>query len=205
MSFDLVIKNANVVTASDTFRSDIGISGGKIVALACNLNDGREIIDADGLLALPGGIDSHVHLEQPGPPEIVMADSFESGTLAAAFGGNTTVMPFCLQQKGMGLRQSLVDYHAAAEGMCHTDVSFHLIISDPTPSVLGQELPALVEAGYTSLKVFMTYDDLVLNDRQMLEVMAAAKETGALVMVHAEGYDTIRFLAERLERAGKTA
>lgn len=205
MGFDLVIKNANVVTASDTFRSDIGISGGKIIALACNLSDGREIVDADGLLALPGGIDSHVHLEQPGPPEIVMADSFESGTLAAAFGGNTTVMPFCLQQKGMGLRQSLVDYHAAAEGMCHTDVSFHLIVSDPTPSVLGQELPALVEAGYTSLKVFMTYDDLVLNDRQMLEVMAAAKETGALVMVHAEGYDTIRFLAERLERAGKTA
>ena len=83
--------------------------------------------------------------------------------------------------------------------------AFHLIVSDPTPEVLGQELPALVEDGYTSFKVFMTYDDLVLNDRQLLDVFDVARREGALVMVHAEGYDAIRFMTERLERAGKTA
>ncbi|HEY0124368.1 MAG TPA: dihydropyrimidinase [Rhizobium sp.] len=205
MEFDTVIRNGTVVTAADTVKCDVGISNGVVAALGANLRSAQEIIDASGLLVLPGGIDSHVHLEQPGPSEIVMADGFASGTLAAAFGGNTTVMPFCLQQKGQSLREALKDYHRAAEGQCHTDVSFHLIISDPSPAVLGQELPALVEAGYTSLKVFMTYENLVLNDRQMLEVMDAARSTGALVMVHAEGYDTIRFLADKLESQGKTS
>jgi dihydropyrimidinase len=134
-----------------------------------------------------------------------MADDFESGTRAAAFGGNTLVMPFCLQQQGESLRQAVKDYHAKADGKCHTDVSFHLIISDPTPQVLGQELPALVADGYTSFKVFMTYQDLALSDIELLEVFSVARETGALVMVHAENYDAIRFLTERLERAGKTA
>jgi hypothetical protein len=64
------------------------------------------------------------------------------------------------------------DYVRQAEGECHIDVSVHLIISDPTPEVLGQELPALLKAGYTSFKVFMTYDDLVLNDRQLLDVFS---------------------------------
>ena len=80
-----------------------------------------------------------------------------------------------------------------------------MIISDPTPTVLGQELPALVNDGYTSFKVFMTYQDLALTDYQLLEVFSTARETGALVMVHAENYDAIRFLTDRLERAGKTA
>ena len=111
----------------------------------------------------PGGIDSHVHFAQPSGPGIVMADDFESGTRAAAFGGNTLVMPFCMQQKGESLRQAVKDYHAKADGQCHVDVSFHLIISDPTPQVLGQELPALVGDGYTSFKVFMTYQDLALH------------------------------------------
>jgi len=84
-------------------------------------------------------------------------------------------------------------------------VSFHLIISDPTEQVLGQELPALIQDGYTSFKVFMTYEDLALSDREILEVMSVARETGALVMVHAENYDAIRFLTDRLERASKTA
>ena len=114
-------------------------------------------------------------------------------------------MPFCMQQKGQSLRQAVKDYHALAEGRCHIDVSFHLIISDPSPQVLGQELPALVGDGYTSFKVFMTYADLALSDMQMLEVFSTSRETGALVMVHAENYDAIRFLTERLERAGNTA
>jgi dihydropyrimidinase len=204
-TLDLVIKGGTVATASDTFASDIGVRDGRIVALGEKLGPAREEIDATGHLVLPGGIDSHVHIAQPSGPGIVMADDFESGTRSAAFGGNTLVMPFCLQPKGESLRKALNDYHALAEGSCYTDVSFHLIVSDPSPSLLGQELPALVSDGYTSFKVFMTYQDLALSDFQMLEVFQAARETGALVMVHAENYDAIRFLTDKLERAGKTA
>src|SRR5262249_48204437 len=120
-------------------------------------------------------------------------------------GGNTMLLPFCLQQKGQSLREALKAYHAKAEGNCYVDVSFHLIITDPTEQVLGQELPALIKDGYTSFKIFMTYEGLALNDREMLEVRAVARETGALVMVHAENYDAIRFLTDRLERQGQTA
>jgi dihydropyrimidinase len=135
----------------------------------------------------------------------VMADDFASATRAAAFGGNTFVMPYCLQAKGQPLREALKDYHALAEQKCYVDHSFHLIIADPSENVLGQELPALVADGYTSLKIFMTYADLALNDFQILEVLSVARETGALVQVHAENYDAIRFLTDRLERAGNTA
>ena len=86
------------------------------------------------------------------------------------------------------------------------DVAFHLIVTDPTPEVLGQELPALLKAGHTSFKVFMTYDDLVLNDRQLLDVFEVARrERGLWSWSIAEGYDAIKFMTERLERAGETA
>lgn len=202
--FDLVISGGSVATAADTFQCDIGILDGKIAALGMGLS-GRDVIDARDHLVLPGGIDSHVHIAQPSGPDIVMADDFESATLSAAFGGNTSVMPFCLQEKGKSMREALKAYHALADGNCYIDVSFHMIISDPTQQLLGQDLPALVEDGYTSFKIFMTYDDLKLDDREMLEVMSAARETGALVMVHAENYDAIRFMTDKLEKAGKTA
>jgi dihydropyrimidinase len=205
LAFDTIIRGGTIATASDTFSCDVGISGGKIAALGANLGTAAEIVDATGMLVLPGGIDSHVHLAQPAVPGIVMADDFASGTQAAAFGGNTMVLPFALQQKGESLRQVVKDYHAKADGQCYVDVSFHLIITDTTESVLGQELPALVNDGYTSFKVFMTYEGMALSDMEMLKVMSVARETGALVMVHAENYDAIRFLTDRLEQAGKTA
>jgi dihydropyrimidinase len=203
--FDLIIAGGTVATASDTFRADVGIRDGRIVALGEGLTSAAQTIDATGHLVLPGGIDSHVHISQPSGTGIVMADDFESATRSAAFGGNTTVMPFCLQPKGTSIRETLKGYHALADGKCYVDVSFHLIISDPSPAVLGQELPALVEDGYTSYKVFMTYQDLALSDFELLGVFTSARETGALVMVHAENYDAIRFLSDRLEQAGKTA
>jgi dihydropyrimidinase len=203
-AFDLVVRGGTIATAADTFACDVGIRDGRIAALGHDLGTAEEVIDATGKLVLPGGIDSHVHFAQPSGPDIVMADDFESGTRSAAFGGNTTVLPFCLQQKGQPLREAVKAYHAEAEGRCYVDVSFHLIIADPTEQVLGQELPALIEDGYTSFKVFMTYEGLALSDREMLEVMAVARETGALVMVHAENYDAIRFLTDRLERLGRT-
>ena len=205
MQFDTVIRNGTVVTASDTFRCDVGIRNGKIAALADRLDDAAEIIDATGLFVMPGGIDSHVHIAQPSGDGIVMADDFASGTLSAAFGGNTTVMPFCMQEKGTTLRESLKVYHGKADGECYIDVSFHLVVTDPTAYVLGQELPALVEDGYTSIKVFMTYENLRLRDDEILATLDSAKTSGALVMVHCENEDAIRFLIGRHEAEGELA
>ena len=200
---DLVISGGLVATASDTFVADVGIRDGVIVTLGRDLGPARETIDASGKYVLPGGIDSHVHLAQPSGEGIVMADGFESGTRSALFGGNTTILPFCLQQKGESLREALTASHALADGNCYTDVSFHLIVSDPTAAVLGQELPALVADGYTSFKVFMTYEGLRLNDAEILATMDVARRTGALVMVHCENEDAIRYLIGQHEAEGE--
>lgn len=202
MTFDLVIANGTVATASDVFAADVGITDGTVAALGRGL-EGAETIDATGHLVLPGGIDSHVHIDQPSGEGIVMADTFETGTLSALFGGNTTVLPFCMQQRGQSLRDALTDYHAKAEGNLYTDVSFHLVIADPTEAVLGQELPAAVADGYTSFKVFMTYEGLRLNDAEILATMDTARRTGALVMVHCENEDAIRYLIERHVAEGR--
>ncbi|WP_337269909.1 dihydropyrimidinase [Oryzifoliimicrobium ureilyticus] len=200
--YDIIIENGTIVTASDVFKGSIAIKDGKIVQIGEQLSGAERVIDAVGKYVLPGGIDSHVHIAQPSGEGIVMADDFASGTLSAVFGGNTTIMPFCLQQKGVPLRSSLNDYHALAKDECYTDISFHLIISDPTDAVVRQELPALVADGYTSLKVFMTYEDLRLSDGEILKTFDVARSTGATVMVHCENEDAIRFLIDKHERHG---
>ncbi len=204
-SFDLIVRGGTVVAGSDVVACDIGVRGGRIVSLGEDLGSADQVVDATGKLVLPGGIDSHVHIAQPSGPDVVQSDDFESGSRSAAFGGNTTILPFCLQEGGQTLREAVRGYHAKADGECYTDYGFHLIISDPTPAVLGQELPALIKDGYSSFKVFMTYEGLALTDEQILKVMTVARETGALVMVHAENYDIIRFLTDKLEREGHTA
>ena len=108
------------------------------------MTGGAEEVDASGLLVMPGGIDSHVHLAQPPSAARMMADDFETGTRSAIAGGNTTVIPFALQPRGASLRASVVDYHKEADGQCYCDYGFHLIISDPTASVLG---PGVAGAG----------------------------------------------------------
>lgn len=205
MEFDVVIEGGTVVTASDTFSCDVGIKAGKIAVLGQGLGAAAERIDARGKLVMPGGIDSHVHISQPSGPGIVMADDFARGTKSALMGGNTTILPFCLQEKGQSLREAISAYHALADGNCFCNVSFHLIITDPTPHVLGQELPALVEDGYTSLKVFMTYEGLRLLDHEILATLDAARRTGALVMVHCENEDAIRYLIGVHEARGDLA
>ncbi|HSF93959.1 MAG TPA: dihydropyrimidinase [Thermohalobaculum sp.] len=203
--FDLAVRGGTIATAADRYAAEIGVRDGRIVAISERVGEAADEIDASGLLVLPGGIDAHVHLSQPSGEGVVMADDFASGTRAAAAGGNTTVLPFALQQKGQSLREAVKAYHAEAEGKCHVDVSFHLIITDPTPQVLGQELPALVKDGYTSFKVFMTYDDMMLNDAELLKVFEVARRERAMVMIHAEGHDAIRHMARKLEEAGNTA
>jgi dihydropyrimidinase len=195
---DFVIRHADVVTASDRFSCDIGIRDGRVAMLGQGLPDAPRELDASGMLVLPGGVDGHCHLDQPMPEGLRMADDFLSGTRSALCGGTTTVIPFAAQAKGQSLQAAVDDYHSRAEGRALIDYGFHLIVADPTPHVLAEELPRLIRNGYTSFKVYMTYDDLKLNDRQMLDVLTVAREHGALVMVHAENSDCIGWLTERL-------
>ena len=205
MSFDLVIRDARVATACDTFHCDIGIRAGLVAQLGVGLEAGAHEIDAAGRVVTPGGVDAHCHLDQPMAGPATMADGFDSGTRSAACGGTTTVIPFAVQAKGQSLRAAVENYHARAEGQAHVDYAFHLIVSDPTPRVLEQELPALIAEGYTSFKVYMTYDDLKLDDGQILDVLEVARRHGAMAMIHAENADCIEWLTRRLEAAGRTA
>ncbi len=203
--FDLVIRNARVATAADVFESDIGVKDGTIAALARGLPRGKQEIDAAGRWVLPGGIDGHCHFDQPMTDGSKMADDFYTGTLSAACGGTTTIIPFACQLKGQSLQAAVDDYHQRAEGKAVIDYAFHMIVSDPTERVLKEELPRLIANGYTSFKIYMTYDDLKLNDRQILETLAVARREGAMTMIHAENTDCIAWLTEQLLAAGHTA
>lgn len=203
--FDLVIRNARVATASDVFTSDIGISGGIISQLGLSIQSGVKEIDARGRTVTPGGVDGHCHLDQPMPSPMKTADDFETGTRSAACGGTTTVIPFAAQQKGGSLKEAVALYHQRANGKAHVDYSFHLIVSDPSKEVLEQELPSLIAAGYSSFKVYMTYDDMKLNDGEILDVLDVARRFGAMAMIHAENADCIEWLTKKLEAAGRTA
>ncbi|MDJ1466033.1 dihydropyrimidinase [Nitratireductor sp. GZWM139] len=202
-NYDLVVRGGLVVTAGGRMRCDLGVRDGRIVALEDGLGKSENEIDARGKLVLPGGIDSHCHIEEPWTGGARNADSFASATTAAAFGGTTTVIPFIVQQKGQRLNQEARRYHRIAQESL-IDYTFHLIVSDPSPTVL-EELPSLIAEGHRSIKVFLTYDPVFLNDLQYLDVLAVARECGALVTVHAENHGAIRWMTERLLSAGLTA
>lgn len=204
-NFDLVLRHGTCATASDTFRADIGIKEGRIAAIGESLSTGAREIDATGKLILPGGVDSHCHLAQETVDGVECADDFESGTRSAAFGGTTTVMPFAMQQPGKALGETVAAYHALAGPKAIIDYGFHLILRDPNPQVLGQELPAMIEQGITSFKVYMTYDTFKLDDYELLTVLSAARTLGAMMMVHAENDDIIRWLSEKLTLGGHRA
>jgi len=148
---------------------------------------------------------AHCNIEQESAAGIMTAEDYRSGSISAAFGGNTTIIPFAAQHRGQSLRDVVKEYHARAAPKSVIDYTFHLIISDPTDQVLGQELTALIMEGYTSFKVYMTYELLKIDDRQMLDVLSVARKHGAMTMVHAENNDVIDWLAARLLEAGNTA
>src|SRR5262245_22350164 len=200
---DTVVRTAVVATASDVFEADLGITDGVVAALGRNLGPARRDIDAAGRPVLPGGIDTHCHLDQPMRGGVTLADDFLSGTISAAHGGTTTVVPFACQLPGQSLRAAVEDYHRRAGDKPVIDYAFHMIVADPTESVLRDELPALIAEGYTSVKIYMTYETLRLNDRQIIAVLALARREGAMVMVHAENADCITWLTEELEKAGR--
>jgi dihydropyrimidinase len=203
--FDLTLRGGRISTASDTYYADIGIRDGVIAAIGQNLAPGRRDIDATGKWVLPGGIDSHCHVEQLSGMGIMCADDFYSATVSAAFGGTTTIIPFAAQHRGHALPKVVADYADCARDKAVIDYGFHLIVSDPTEQALKVDLPRIIKDGITSFKIFMTYDAMKLDDYQLLDVLEMADREGALVMVHAENNDMIRWIARRLVERGLTA
>jgi dihydropyrimidinase len=205
LQYDLIIKGGTVATASDTFASDIGVKDGRIVALAENLEGATQVVDAAGKLVLPGGIESHCHIEQESASGGMTSDDYYSGSVSAAFGGNTTFIPFAAQHRGQTIADVLNLYHDRAGPKSVIDYSYHLIVTDPTERVLKEELPQAFEAGITSFKVFMTYDKMIVTDEMMLDILVTAKEHGALTMVHAENNAMIKWMVGRLIERGYDA
>ena len=203
-AYDLVIRGGRVATTTDVFEADIAIIGETIAAIGRNLPAGKREIDACGKLVLPGGVDSHAHIEQLSAAGIMNADTFESATTSAAFGGTTTVIPFAAQHVGMALRQVVADYHALAKKGAVIDYSFHMIIADPTKETLERDIPALVKEGHGSIKIFMTYDRLKVDDEPLLDILVAAREAGAMLCAHAENHGIIAWMVKRLLARGYT-
>jgi dihydropyrimidinase len=204
-AYDLVIRGGRVATATDVFEADVAISGEVIAAIGRGLSAGKREIDARGKLVLPGGVDSHAHIEQLSAAGIVNADTFESATVSAAFGGTTTVICFAAQHVGMKLPQVVEDYHALARRGAVIDYAFHMIIADPTRETLEQHVPALIKQGHGSIKIFMTYDRLKIEDEPLLDILLAARESGAMLCAHAENHGIISWMVKRLIARGYTA
>lgn len=204
-SFDCVVRGGRVGTAVDEFDADIGIKDGQIAAIARSLPAGASEIDARGRLVLPGGVDAHAHIEQHSAAGLVNADTFESATTAAAFGGTTTVIAFAAQHVGMNLMTVVDDYMALARKGAIVDYTFHMIVADPTDVTLKEHIPALVSQGHATIKVFMTYDRLQVGDEKLLDILLAARQAHALVCVHAENHGMISWMGKRLVEKGYTA
>jgi dihydropyrimidinase len=204
-TFDCVVRAGRVATAVDDFAADVGITDGTIAAIGRNLGPGRTEIDATGRLVLPGGIDAHAHIEQLSAAGIVNSDTFQSATTSAAHGGTTTVICFAAQHVGMDLMQVVADYSALAKKGSVIDYAFHLIIADPTEVTIKEHIPALVAQGHATLKVFMTYDRLQVGDEKLLDILFAARTSGALVCVHAENHGMISWMGKRLLAGGYSA
>lgn len=200
-----IIKNGTIVTASDTFKADILIENGVVSQIGTNLpTQNGEVIDADGLYVFPGGIDPHTHLDMPFGGTVTK-DDFETGTIAAAFGGTTTVIDFCITNKGEPLKKSIAEWHQKAKDKAVIDYGFHLMIGEINDDVLN-ELPSVIsEEGITSFKVFMAYKNVLqADDETLFQILIEAKKLGALVMVHAENGDVIDFLVKKALVEGKT-
>src|SRR5438270_2033038 len=187
MGFDTMIVNGRVVTATDTYASDIAVSNGKIEAIGKNRtrDNAKTIIDAANRYVLPGGIDVHTHLDMPFGGT-TSADDFETGTRAAAFGGTTTLIDFAIQYKGQSLRTAFDTWMQKASSKATADYGFHCIITD-LPDAQLEEMPQLVREGITSFKLFMAYPGVfMLDDASIFRAMRTSAKTGAMVCIHAE-------------------
>lgn len=201
-----VIKNGTVVTATDTIKSDVVIEGDRVVQIAtkAHVHGDVETIDAAGKYVIPGGIDSHTHLDMPFGGA-TSADDFESGTIAAAHGGTTSIVDFAIQYRGQALRQAFDGWQARAEGRAAIDYGLHMIMTETTPALLD-EMGAMVREGVTSFKLFMAYPGVfMLDDQSIFKTMLRARDVGALICMHAENGGAIDELIKRAVVGGNTA
>jgi dihydropyrimidinase len=200
-----LIKNGTVVTASDTFKADVLVEDGKIAGLAARF-DGSfdETIDATGKLIFPGGIDAHTHMDMPFGGT-TSADDFESGTIAAAFGGTTTIVDFAIQYKGQTLHHAWETWMKKAEGKAAIDYGFHMIITDLSDQV-ETEMDAMVTQGVTSFKLFMAYPGVfMLDDASIFRAMRRTGKNGGTICMHAENGGVIDVLVKEALKNGQTA
>ena len=202
---DLVVKNAKVVTATETFESDIGIEDGKISSLSKDIRpSGARVWDASGMMVIPGGIDAHTHLELP-----VMgtssADDFYSGTVAASCGGITTIVDFVDTKPGQTMLEGLADYRNRADGKAVIDYGLHMMFKGQNLGEIDR-IPEIVDRGVPSFKVYTAYRSrgLMLDDKDISRVMKKVAGAGGLVAVHAESEEIIQRLIQENVSAGHT-
>ena len=206
MSFDTIIKNGSVVTATDTYRADVAIANGKIAAIGSDLplENASKVLDATDRLVLPGGIDVHTHLDMPFGGT-TSADDFETGTRAAAFGGTTTLIDFAIQYKGQQLRQAFDTWMSKASSKAVCDYAFHCIVTDVSGGQLG-EMNDLVHEGVTSFKLFMAYPGVfMLDDGSIFKALQTTSKNGGLVCMHAENGSAIDVIVQQALAEGKRA
>jgi dihydropyrimidinase len=202
-----VIKNGTVITASDTFAADVWIDNGKIAALVApgtSLGTADHVIDAKGQYVIPGAIDAHTHMDLPFGGTM-SSDDFDTGTVAAAHGGTTTIVDFAIQSKGSSMRAGLDTWFAKSEGKAAIDYGFHMIMTEANPGTL-EEMAGMIREGVTSFKMFMAYPGVFLvDDQQIFRAMLRAGELGALITMHAEIGLPIDVLVQRALAQGHTA
>jgi len=206
MQFDTLIQGGTIVTASDTYASDLGIADGRIAAIAASLprESAQQVLDARGLYVMPGGIDVHTHLDMPFGGT-TSADDFETGTIAAAHGGTTTLIDFAIQYKGQTLREAFDIWMKKAHTKAVTDYAFHCIMTD-LPDARVEEMDALVHEGVSSFKLFMAYPGVfMVEDALIFKAMGQAAKSGALICMHAENGGAIDVIVKRALAEGKTA
>ena len=200
----VLIQNARVITATDQYDADIYIEGEKIHAIGKGLSfKAEKVIDASGLLALPGGIDPHVHLDMPFMGTY-SSDSYETGTRAALFGGTTMVIDFILQKQGSSLHDALKEWRSRSDNNCFGDYSFHMAVTDFNEDTRKEIQTFIEHEGITSFKTFMAYKGaLMIDDRQMIGLMQEVKKHGGLINVHATNGDVIDYLTLKHRNEGK--
>jgi dihydropyrimidinase len=204
-----LLRGGTVVTATDLYRGDVLIEDEKISAVIAPgglIPEGGQIpvIDASGKYVIPGGIDVHTHLDMPFGGT-TSADDFESGTVAAAHGGTTSVVDFAIQYRGQTLRHALDTWKKKAEGKAAIDYGFHMIVTELSDSV-EREMDALVREGVTSFKLFMAYPGVfMLDDGSIFRALLRTRENGGTICMHAENGGVIDVLVKKALAEGKTA
>ena len=201
----LLIRNGRIVTASDDYVADIVVDGGRVrtIGLDIPVGDHADVHDAKGLLVLPGGVDVHTHLDWDFGVART-ADTFGSGTKAAAFGGTTTLVDFC-NQDGRTPHDALEDWHKRAATAC-VDVSAHLILTKVSEQVLIDMKSLIHREGVSTFKLFMAYPGvLMVDDATIFKAMRVARDNGGMICMHAENGPVIQVLIEEALAAGHTA